>query len=75
MEDKLLQTVSDELGKHFNDPIDIECPYCEAAKAVIPLVRADMQREIADYLEINYGIASVATMVEKIRCGTFKEGE
>ncbi len=46
MEDKLLKTVSDELCKHFNDPIDIECSYCNAAKAVIPLVRADMQREM-----------------------------
>ncbi|KKL07356.1 hypothetical protein LCGC14_2586800, partial [marine sediment metagenome] len=31
--------------------------------------------EIADYIEINYGIVPVATMLEKIRCGTFKEGE
>ncbi len=51
MEDKLLQTVTDELCKHFNDPIDIECSYCEAAKAVIPLVRADVLREIGDWLK------------------------
>ncbi len=51
MEDKLLQTVSDELCKHFNDPIDIECSYCEAAKAVIPLVRADMQRDLDEWIK------------------------
>ena len=49
-EDKLLQTVTDELCKHFKDPIDIECSYCEAAKAVIPLIGADIQREMAEWL-------------------------
>ncbi len=51
MEDKLLKTVTDELCKHFKDPIDIECSYCEAAKAVIPIIRADMQREIIKWGE------------------------
>ncbi len=51
MRDKLLVIVTDELCKHFNDPIDIECSYCEAAKAVIPLVRADMQRDTVALLK------------------------
>jgi len=56
MDDKLLKTVTDELCKHFNDPIDIECSYCEAAKAVIPLVRADTlkidRKRIQAYIEV-----------------------
>ncbi len=47
MSDKLLKSVGDELAKHFNDPIDIKCSYCEAAKAVIPLVRADTLKSIS----------------------------
>ena len=50
LEDKLLKTVADELCKHFKDPIDIECPYCKAAKAVIPLVRADTLNETGKWL-------------------------
>ena len=48
MEDKLLQTVTDELCKHFNDPIDIECSYCEAAKAVIPIIRAETLKMVGE---------------------------
>ncbi|KKK91473.1 hypothetical protein LCGC14_2712590, partial [marine sediment metagenome] len=46
--------------------------YATVAKELgisLQLVRADCLREIADYIEINYGIVPVATMLEKIRCG------
>ncbi len=82
MDDKLLKTVTDELCKYFNDPIDIECSYCEAAKAVIPLVRADMQRELGGkinkYLDDLLGYDYSGTRprdIQDIISGTFKEGE
>jgi len=30
--------IADTLAKYFHDPIDMPCPYCEAAKAVIPII-------------------------------------
>ena len=48
MNNELLQAVTDELCKHFKDPINKMCSYCEAAKAVIPLVRADTHQDTID---------------------------
>ncbi len=79
MSDKLLQIVTDELCKHFNDPIDIECPYCEAAKAVISLVRADMQREIEEKFSRDGGIELLSCwqgiIIEGNEWRAFKGGE
>ena len=62
MEDKLLKTVTDELCKHFNDPIDIECSYCEAAKAVIPIIRAEAVKDVLMELQNLSGVMEFITM-------------
>jgi len=36
--------VADKLAKYFKEPIDIPCPYCAAAKAIIPIIR-EAERE------------------------------
>ena len=50
-EQDLETSVADELVKHFNDPIDKECPYCEATKAVILIIRKAVAEEIERELE------------------------
>ena len=41
--EELEKEVSDELAKWFPDPVDIPCVYCGAAKAVIPIVEAEVR--------------------------------
>ena len=46
---KLEAKVADTLALVFKDPIDMPCPYCGAARAVIPIIRAGMEKEIEEY--------------------------
>jgi len=38
--------VADKLAEYFKDPIDDPCCYCEASKAVIPIIRKAVEDEI-----------------------------
>ena len=64
MSNEELETkVADTLAPFFKDPIDIPCPYCEAAKAVIPIIRAEIIKEI----EGNNPFVGYIDVVENIR--------
>lgn len=55
MNEELETQVSDELAKYFKDPIDKECSYCEAAKAIIPMIeKAERERivELSELMEV-----------------------
>ena len=49
MEDK----VADVLAKYFKDPIDAECSYCEAAKEVTRIVRAQVATHLTKIMKVN----------------------
>ena len=81
MSDKLREQIAREIKtwcdadfRYQGYHVGIAKPIEPLADQIIPLVRAECLMEIADYIEINYGIVPVATMLEKIRCGTFKRG-
>jgi len=38
--------VADKLAEYFKDPVDKKCPYCKAAKDIIPLIRADERTRV-----------------------------
>uniref|UniRef100_A0A6M3IXT5 Uncharacterized protein n=1 Tax=viral metagenome TaxID=1070528 RepID=A0A6M3IXT5_9ZZZZ len=45
--------VADKLSEYFHDPIDIPCPYCEAAKAIIPTIKIAAIQEVVGWLRNN----------------------
>jgi len=45
--------VADKLSEYFKDPIDIPCPYCDAAKAIIPIIKKESIKEVVEWLEHN----------------------
>ena len=47
--DELLKAVSDKIGEFFNEPIDNPCVYCEAAKAVLPIVTEENYRRLKSW--------------------------
>ena len=51
MDKELEVIVANELAKFFKDPIDKECSYCEASKAVIPIIQKARDNYYKEWLD------------------------
>ena len=60
--------VADKLSEYFHDPIDIPCPYCEAAKAIIPTIKIAAIQEVVEGLKVK-GVESHSEGICCPHCG------